>query len=910
MKKFIFLLLFFCSLFSGFYVQAQSGIINTIAGNGTAGYSGDGGAASSAMLRQAGIECDRAGNLYIADMGNNRIRKVDTFGIITTIAGTGTSGYSGDGGPATLATLYQPSDVTVDNVGNVYIADGSCRIRKINHAGIISTVAGIGTAGFSGDGGPATAAKISGYLSICVDTSGNLYIGDAGNSRVRKVSATGIITTIGGNGTFGYTGDGGPATNASFWPTDVACNNLGDVFICDMNAFVVRKINPSGFISTYAGGGGYSATATGLMATSFRLSSPKSICVDNIGNLYITDSIYSVYGSSHMWMVNNFGIVDKIAGSDTAYYLGDGNPATTVCLGYNIVSSTVDMAGNAYVSDINNSRVRKITSVPTHSSDSFSVSITNGCTGVQFLMLTNTYSSIHHIKTYYGDGTNLDTITYPNSYGEGYNCFFKLYTFSGTYSIKHVLYCGTIAVDSISYSHNFSPCQNFDIKFYFDANGNCIKDSAENYYTQNVLTEIDSNGFALDTFSSTSGFSYLAYGNPGDIYSFSVLETSAGTHITCPSTSVIYDALSIGTETTKYFAVNCTVSNFDLKINASTRTGRHRQEINFIASNTFCTPETSVLTFKFSPNYNLSEAAPTPSSVIGNTITWDISSLSYMNSPKLMYVHLERTSSYLTPGDTIMSNAVITPTIGDYDSTNNHINRVDTVKSSYDPNEMEVAPSGCISGLASTKLQYTIQFENTGNDTAHNIYVMDTLSDAVAPHSIRIVAASHTMNTSRWYDTSIHHNIVKFEFPGINLLDSSHHGFCDGMVLFTINTNSGISSGTTIFNRAGIYFDINPVVMTNTVQNITGCNVAVPIIATLPQADLYPNPATDELIIKTDPTAFTNFAITNIMGQEQLHQTLTTTTTKVNISNLAAGLYYVTFKGEGGELVKKLVKIK
>ena len=196
---------------------SATGIITTVAGNGSAGYSGDGGPATSAQLDgPEGVAVDGSGNLYIADTCNNRIRKVSATGIITTVAGNGSAGYSGDGGPATSAQLSLPAGVAVDGSGNLYIADsGNNRIRKVSATGIITTVAGNGSPGYSGDGGPATSAQLNQPAGVAVDASGNLYIADSSNNRIRKVSATGIITTVAGNGFDGYSGDGGPATSAA-----------------------------------------------------------------------------------------------------------------------------------------------------------------------------------------------------------------------------------------------------------------------------------------------------------------------------------------------------------------------------------------------------------------------------------------------------------------------------------------------------------------------------------------------------------------------------------------------------------------------------------------------------------------------------------------------------------------------
>jgi trimeric autotransporter adhesin len=241
-------------------VVDTSNIISTIAGNGfeagtgLGGYSGDGGQATNAeFYSPAGIALDKTGNLYISDIGNSVVRRVDTSGIITTIAGNGSgSGYSGDGGLATNAKLSQPEGITVDNTGNLFIADQYNNVvRKVSTAGIISTVAGNGygagttthTGGYNGDGGQATAAELSGPADVAVDASGNLYIADQNNMVIRKVSASGVITTFAGNGTAGYSGDGGNAIYAQLkFPSGVAVDSAGDVFIADFENNAIREV--------------------------------------------------------------------------------------------------------------------------------------------------------------------------------------------------------------------------------------------------------------------------------------------------------------------------------------------------------------------------------------------------------------------------------------------------------------------------------------------------------------------------------------------------------------------------------------------------------------------------------------------------------------------------------------------
>jgi hypothetical protein len=226
------------------------------------------------------VTVDRPGNIFIADTLNNRIRKVDTSGVITTVAGTGNGGFGGDGGPAGAASLNLPRDVVVDSVGNLLIADtANNRIRKVDTSGVITTIAGTGNGGFGGDGGPATSANLSGPIGVNVDSAGNLLIADTGNNRIRKVDTGGTITTLAGMGTGAFSGDGGPATTASLnSPTSVAVGGAGIFYITDYSSNRIRKVDTSGVITTAAGTGGGNLnqlvgidTATGAISEKLRL---------------------------------------------------------------------------------------------------------------------------------------------------------------------------------------------------------------------------------------------------------------------------------------------------------------------------------------------------------------------------------------------------------------------------------------------------------------------------------------------------------------------------------------------------------------------------------------------------------------------------------------------------------------
>ncbi len=399
-------------------VAAGSGIITTVAGIGStfSGFGGDGGPATAAALFfPSGIAFDSSGNLYIADTTNNRIRKVAAAsGIITTVAGIGTKGFSGDGGPATAAALFNPVSVSLDPQGNLYFSDSSnYRIRKVEAvSGIITTFAGNGKSGFSGDGGPATTAGFTSPAGIARDDAGNLYVAD--EFRIRRISvATGIITTVVGNGTASG-GDGGAATAAGLYAFGVALDSAGNIYATDVYNHRIRKVaKGSGLISTVAGNGfsGYTRNSgDGGPATAAELVQPRGVAFDSNGNLYIADSrnarvrkvasgtklittvagngspsgfsgdggpataagIVEPYGVAVDAQQNLFvtdtsrvrridlgsGIVTTIAGNGTGTFSGDGGPATAA--GLSAYGLAVDADSNLYIADPYNYRVRKV----------------------------------------------------------------------------------------------------------------------------------------------------------------------------------------------------------------------------------------------------------------------------------------------------------------------------------------------------------------------------------------------------------------------------------------------------------------------------------------------------------------------------------------------------------------------
>ena len=359
------LLLLVGSAAYGQIVLPAPGFINTVAGNGVAGYTGDGLLATSAEMENPwSVALDSQGNIYVADISACVVRKVTaSTGVITTVAGTGTCGYNSDGILATSAEMYQPNGVAVDSSGNIYISDTyNQRIRKVNVAsGLMSTVAGNGTPGYNNDGIAATSAELVFPGGVALDSSGNIYIADMANNRIRKVTiSSGLISTVAGNGTQGYNGDGIAATSAELdTPNTVAVDSSGNIYIADAGNNRIRKVTvSSGLISTVAGNGTQGYNGDGIAATSAELYLPAAAAVDSSGNIYIADSGYNFLDGTRIRKVTvSSGLISTVAGTGTVGYNKDGIPANTAEIN-SPEGVAVDSSGNIYIADSSNSRVR------------------------------------------------------------------------------------------------------------------------------------------------------------------------------------------------------------------------------------------------------------------------------------------------------------------------------------------------------------------------------------------------------------------------------------------------------------------------------------------------------------------------------------------------------------------------
>ena len=340
-----------------FRPAAQRYAIETLIGIGAYGYGGDNGRASSALIANPYFAiADGQGNIFVSDSGNHRLRKVDSQGIIRTIAGTGQPGFAGDGGPAVYAQLRNPRGIHVDSSGTLYIADaGNHRIRMIHPWGTITTLAGTGQSGYNGDGGLARIAQLSNPSGVTTDLFGNVFISDTGNHRVRRVSG-GSISTVAGTGAASYGGDDGPAVSASLQiPTAITTDLIGNVYVADMLNHRVREIDLDGGITTAMGIGTAGHSGDGRMGSQAQIDTPVGVAWDWSGGLYVVDR-----KSNAVRAIEPLGIVSTIAGGRASGYGGDGGLAGLAQLNAPTgIAATSD--GKLLVADTRNHRVRHLT---------------------------------------------------------------------------------------------------------------------------------------------------------------------------------------------------------------------------------------------------------------------------------------------------------------------------------------------------------------------------------------------------------------------------------------------------------------------------------------------------------------------------------------------------------------------
>lgn len=362
------------------------------------------------------VAVDSQGNRYFCDYDRHIVRRVDRFGTVTIFAGTGTVVPTGDGGPATAARLINPAGLAVGPDGSIYIAEyGGDRIRKVAQSGIITTVAGTGAGGFTGNGGPATNARINAPIDVVVDAANNIYFSDSANYRIRRVAANGTISTFAGFGTRGFSGDGGPATAANIYPGWLALGPDGTLYFTDdgwttgVGSRRVRKVVSNGTISTVAGGGGTNFSGDGGLATAAGLVGAQGVAVDGAGNIYISD-----YNGNRIRRVLPSGVITTHAGTGTAGFTGDGGPAAQARVN-NPCGLAIEPDGTLYFADAGNRRVRKIDPPPVPAINSSNAAVPSflGKAGFGSNMYVEIYGTSLSLTTRTWAGTDFNGANAP-----------------------------------------------------------------------------------------------------------------------------------------------------------------------------------------------------------------------------------------------------------------------------------------------------------------------------------------------------------------------------------------------------------------------------------------------------------------------------------------------------------------
>lgn len=958
---------------------SPGGIITNFAGNGitTTGYTGDGGLATNAEVSNVrGIAFDVTGNLYFTQQytGHSVVRKIDLSGIITTVVGSTTSGagFSGDAGLATAAQLSQPTELTFDSAGNLYILDSfNGRVRKVDVSGIITTVAGNGTGLDAGDGGLAVNASFAGMDAIAVDGLGNLYIG--GTSTIRKVDLSGIVSTIAGiptingNGGYaGYSGDGGLASAATV--NAVSCivfDVSGNLIFTEYNNHTLRQINTSGIISTIAGNGTAGFFGDGSIPSMAKFQNPTGVCVDPTGNLFIGDtwnyrirkldylatpvcptsiSISKIIGSNGFATINSS--ISPSIGTPT--YLGEltgdpiFNPMITVnynnALGtydhtfpgngiYNIEITSVDTISGYYCS-VTNTDTILITNSSTPRSfgrrfEIFDPSFCNA--GTPYFKDSTIFqygygqpnpSSLYTITTNWGNGDiSVDTVTATNQINITSST--TSYNSPGTYTVQSIISGGGVPNDTLITSVNVIPCGDLQGVLYHDVNNNCSYNS-ENFVQQSIPLKASDGVNTYLTWSS--GGSYAFSNIPVGTYTLEVLTNSSGFSVTCANSLPHSTTVLVSQTTFEMLPLNCT-GGFDIAVsdislwngftpgqydNVLPHVGINNGTCDFVIPGEVRMVLTPCIQYQVGGTYTNAPDLIIPA-VTGDTLVWYVSDLNNIGTYNYWdYGVLVSTCTTAVVGDTACITMMALPTGGDINPSNNIYTECFVIGVSYDPNYKEVSPKG--SGtegyiLATTpELTYTLNFQNTGTAPALNIYLLDTISTNLDLYSIEIISSSHAVKPFL-----LPGGVMKFQFTNINLPDStSDEAHSHGYVKYKINMKPGLAPGTEIKNTAYIYFDYNEPVATNTTVNTIELNTAIDEFINNNVA-IYPNPATNKITVRLDNNFPSTILITDILGKEIRNTRTNNKQTEIDVESLENGIYFITVVQNSTIISKKVI---
>lgn len=505
----------------------------------------------------------------------------------------------------------------------------------------------------------------------------------------------------------------------------------------------------------------------------------------------------------------------------------------------------------------------------------------------------------------FGDGTTSTQALYsPQAFWQSH-----AYATSGTYTVKAVLIQGSNRLDSAQQTVNALGCIFFNGLIYADFNGNCTFNYTSDVVIQSPMSiKVDSANIPIDTVMAYGGWGYTKRGGVGTpaVYKFTILNPPSTFVSTCQTGNSITVNYPSGSTSNNNFGYTCSGSGFDLSgiYNAFLRTSSAGPSwISGYVSNAGCNAQSATATFKVSPKYtiNASGISPSPTTVVGNTVTWNMTGLQ-LGASIPFYIPLTANAVYQL-GDTACNILTVTPTTGDANPANNVVSRCDSLRTAFDPNDKSVLPAGNVT--AGTMLTYHINFENLGNDTAFNIHVLDTLSANLDANSFALVSASHNVRSSLIETGGL--KIMKFDFPNIRLADKTKPALNKGYVRFTMKAKTGLANGTQIPNRAGIYFDFNPVVMTNTAMSTIGTPQSVNTLSPTVRNSIHPNPANERLTITNNGT-LTHAVLTTVTGQVVRRWNLVVGENNVSLETLPAALYLVQLYGESGMQVEKLEK--
>ena len=534
------------------------------------------------------------------------------------------------------------------------------------------------------------------------------------------------------------------------------------------------------------------------------------------------------------------------------------------------------------------------------------IQLTDSCPTVKYRANYGPSTVMRVLHIYWGEEPGDSTWIYLMNLPQTYSLASHTYKKPGKYYIKTVLTVGnTVLASTITPYTTY--CSYINLNTFLDNNANCTRDSGDFDLASPTLVQVDSAGVTIDTVNFINSMYYFT--TPGKSYKLTPVNDVNGAIITCPSSGyAVVTGPQPGQTAQADFGLECAPNApFDMSLSFTSRfrpVAISRITIN--AFNNSCQPEDGVLTFNLNNKYEYVDATPTPDSVSGNTLTWNIAGLSIYHQPTIYLNVRPAVHTIINPGDSICNSATITPVVsGDISPANNIITNCEPVRSSWDPNDKSVTPPGDI--LPGQRLSYRINFENLGDDTAFNIVILDTLSPHLDVKSFEISHSSHKVSYLMFEDTSNHGKILRFEFADIKLADSSAKHANKGFVQYSITAKKGLAPKTTINNTAAIYFDINPPVITNTtVSEIATVSVELPVATGYINA--FPNPVTNILNVKTPGGSYNELKLLNTMGQVIKQQEHKDHLSVVDMSILLPGLYYIILSGDDGIATVKVEK--